>query len=63
MNRKHINEAINASLKRLDLEYVDILFAHGYDQDTPVEEVCRGFHDLIENGKIFYWGTSNWSPV
>ena len=63
MNRKHINEAINASLKRLDLEYVDILFAHGYDQDTPVEEVCRGFHDLIENGKTFYWGTSNWSPV
>lgn len=47
VNRKHIKEALNKSLSRLQLEYVDILFAHGYDQDTPLEEVCRGFHELI----------------
>ena len=44
VSRKHVKEALDASLKRLDLEYVDILFAHGYDQDTPLGEVCRGFH-------------------
>ena len=60
VNRKHVREAINKSLERLQLEYVDILFAHGYDQDTPLEEVCRVFHELIEDGKTFYWGTSNW---
>jgi aryl-alcohol dehydrogenase-like predicted oxidoreductase len=61
LNRKHIREAIDRSLKRLDMEYVDILFAHGFDPETPLEEIVRAFHEVIESGKSFYWGTSNWN--
>lgn len=52
---------MNLSLKRLDLPYVDIVYAHRPDRDTPMEEIVRGFNYLIDNGKAFYWGTSEWS--
>lgn len=61
LSRKHIIEGVTASLKRLQLDYADILFAHRYDPDTPMEEVCRAFNWLIHQGKAFYWGTSEWS--
>lgn len=52
---------MNASLKRLGLEYVDIVYAHRPDRDTPMEEVVRAFNFLLDQGKAFYWGTSEWS--
>lgn len=52
---------MNLSLQRLDLPYVDIVYAHRPDRDTPMEEIVRGFNYLINNGKAFYWGTSEWS--
>lgn len=60
LSRKKIIEAANDSLKRLDIEYADIIFAHAYDPEVSVEEVCEAFNQLIEDGKIFYWGTSSW---
>jgi len=42
------------------MDYVDIIFCHRYDDETPLEETCRAFHRLIEDGKILYWGTSVW---
>lgn len=60
LSRKHVIESVNASLKRLDLEYLDLYFCHRYDPDTPIEEVVRVMNDLIQQGKILYWGTSEW---
>jgi voltage-dependent potassium channel beta subunit len=60
LSRKHITESIHASLKRLGTDYVDLYFCHRYDPDTPVEEVVRTMNDLIHQGKILYWGTSEW---
>jgi aryl-alcohol dehydrogenase-like predicted oxidoreductase len=60
-NRKHIVESVDQSLKRLDMDYVDVVFAHLFDANTPMEEICRGFNRVIEDGKAFYWATSNWS--
>jgi len=45
------------------LDYVDVVFCHRYDEETPLEEVCRAFHTVIEEGKAFYWGTSEWSST
>jgi aryl-alcohol dehydrogenase-like predicted oxidoreductase len=61
LSRKHIMEGVDASLKRLQLDYMDIAFAHRYDYETPMEEVCRAFNNIIEQGKAFYWATSEWS--
>ncbi|KAI9597629.1 NADP-dependent oxidoreductase domain-containing protein [Syncephalis fuscata] len=61
LSRKHIVEGLNASLKRLQLEYVDIIYAHRPDPETPMEEVVRAFNHVIDQGKAFYWGTSEWS--
>ncbi|CAI7659043.1 unnamed protein product [Penicillium bialowiezense] len=61
LSRKHIIEGMSLSLKRLDLPYVDVVYAHRPDRDTPMEEIVRGFNYLIDNGKAFYWGTSEWS--
>ncbi|KAF3396465.1 putative voltage-gated potassium channel subunit beta [Penicillium rolfsii] len=61
LSRKHIIEGMTLSLKRLDLPYVDIVYAHRPDRDTPMEEIVRGFNYLINTGKAFYWGTSEWS--
>lgn len=60
LSRKHIIEGMRNSLVRLQLEYVDVIFCHRPDYDTPLEETCRAMHWLIENGKAFYWGTSEW---
>ena len=60
-SRKHLIEGLRASLKRLQLDYVDVVFAHRYDSETPLEETCRAFNYLINKGLAFYWGTSEWS--
>lgn len=61
LNRKYLLEAINGSLKRLQLDYVDLVFAHRPDPNTPIEETVWAMHTLIEAGKALYWGTSEWS--
>ena len=61
LSRKHIVEGVDASLKRLQLDYMDIAFAHRFDYETPIEEVCRAFNYIIEQGKAFYWATSEWT--
>jgi voltage-dependent potassium channel beta subunit len=61
LSRKHILEGMNNSLKRMDLEYVDLVFAHRPDIHTPIEETVWAFNHLINQGKAFYWGTSEWS--
>jgi len=61
LNRKHIVEACNAALKRLQLEYLDMYFCHRPDKQTPIEETVWTMHNLILQGKILYWGTSEWS--
>lgn len=61
LSRKHIVEGMNASLSRLGLEYVDLIYAHRPDRLTPMEETVRAFNHLIDTGKAFYWGTSEWN--
>jgi len=58
---KHIVEGTNASLKRLQMDYVDLIFCHRPDQETPIEETVRAMTHVINQGKAFYWGTSQWS--
>jgi len=53
-------EAIKNSLKRLDLSYVDVFFAHCHDDATPMEEICRAFDWCVRKGLCHYWGTSSW---
>ena len=60
LSRKHIMESVEGSLKRLGTDYLDIYFCHRYDETTPVEEVARAMSDLVQQGKILYWGTSVW---
>lgn len=61
LSRKHVIEGLQASLERLDLKYVDIVYAHRPDRLTPMEETVRAFNYVIEQGWAFYWGTSEWS--
>ncbi|GAB4336290.1 MAG: aldo/keto reductase [Flammeovirgaceae bacterium] len=61
LSRKHIVEACNASLKRLQTDYLDLFFCHRPDRNTPMEETVRAMSDLIQQGKVLYWGTSEWS--
>jgi voltage-dependent potassium channel beta subunit len=61
LSRKHIAEGIDASLARLGLEYVDIVFCHRPDYHTPIEETVWAMDRLVRSGKAFYWGTSEWS--
>jgi len=63
LSRKHIVEGCHGSLQRLGVEYLDILLCHRPDPDTPVWETARALHDLVVQGKILYWGTSEWSAV
>jgi aryl-alcohol dehydrogenase-like predicted oxidoreductase len=56
-------EGFALSLQRLDLPYVDIVYAHRPDRNTPIEEIVRAFNHLINTGKVFYWGTSEWSAT
>lgn len=61
LSRKHIIEGMDASLARMGVEYVDLIFAHRPDIHTPIEETVRAFNHVINQGKAFYWGTSEWS--
>ncbi len=63
LSRKHIMESIHASLRRLDTDYLDIYYCHRYDPDVPLEEVVYTMNILIQQGKILYWGTSEWPPA
>ncbi len=61
LSRKHIMESCHASLRRMQVDYLDLYFCHRYDDETPLEEVVRAMEDLIRQGKVLYWGTSEWS--
>ena len=63
LNRKYLVEAIDGSLRRLDLDYVDLLFCHRADPTTPIEETVWAMHNIIERGKALYWGTSEWEAA
>ena len=63
LSRKHIVEGAAASLARLNLAYVDVIYAHRPDPVTPIEETVRAFNHLLDTGKAFYWGTSEWSAA
>jgi voltage-dependent potassium channel beta subunit len=60
LNYKHIVEGVNNALRRLQLEYVDLVFCHRSDPNTPIEETVRAMDLIIRQGKAFYWGTSEW---
>jgi voltage-dependent potassium channel beta subunit len=63
LSRKHITESVHASLRRFGLEYLDLYYCHRYDPDTPLEELVWTMNDLIHQGKILYWGTSEWEAT
>ena len=63
LSRKHLIEACNEALQRLQLDYLDIYFCHRPDKNVPIEEVVWTMNTLINQGKILYWGTSEWSGV
>jgi voltage-dependent potassium channel beta subunit len=63
LSRKHIMEACRNSLKRMQLDYLDLYFCHRPDPNTPIEETVRAMADLIHQGKILYWGTSEWNAA
>jgi voltage-dependent potassium channel beta subunit len=61
LNRKYLMQAIDGSLARFGLDFVDLLFCHRADPDTPLEETVRAMSDIVTSGKALYWGTSEWS--
>jgi voltage-dependent potassium channel beta subunit len=61
LSRKHVMEACHAALRRFQLDYLDLYFCHRPDPETPIEETVWAMNDLIRQGKILYWGTSEWS--
>ncbi|NDJ78570.1 MAG: aldo/keto reductase [Chloroflexi bacterium] len=63
LSRKHIMESVEKSLQRIGTDYLDLYFCHRYDEETPVEETVRAMDDLIHQGKILYWGTSEWTAA
>lgn len=63
LSRKHLTEACNEALQRLQLDYLDLYFCHRPDKKVPIEEVVWTMHQLIQQGKVLYWGTSEWSGV
>ncbi|MEQ9365301.1 MAG: aldo/keto reductase [Leptospirales bacterium] len=63
LSRKHVIEACDQALERLQLDYLDLYFCHRPDPQTPIEETVRAMDDLIRQGKILYWGTSEWSAA
>ena len=63
LNRKYLFEAIDSSLDRLDLDYVDLLYCHRADPTTPIEETVWAMHNIIERGMALYWGTSEWEAA
>jgi len=63
LSHKHVIEGVNNALRRLQLDYVDLVFCHRPDRNTPIEETVRAMDIVIKQGKAFYWGTSEWSAV
>jgi len=63
LSRKHVIEACHDALRRLQVDYLDLYYCHRPDPDVPVEETARTMHDLITQGKVLYWGTSEWSAA
>ena len=61
LSKKHLHDACNAALKRLQLDYIDLFFCHRPDPETPILETVYAMNDLLQQGKIMYWGTSEWS--
>jgi aryl-alcohol dehydrogenase-like predicted oxidoreductase len=61
LNRKYLMQGIDGSLGRLGLDFVDLLYCHRSDPDTPIEETVFAMHDVITSGKALYWGTSEWT--
>jgi voltage-dependent potassium channel beta subunit len=61
LSRKHIREQMDASLRRLDVDYVDLYQCHRYDVTTPLEETVQAMNDLVRGGKTLYWGVSEWN--
>lgn len=61
LHRKHVMDACNAALQRLQVDYLDLYFCHRPDLETPIEETVRAMDDLIRQGRVVYWGTSEWS--
>jgi voltage-dependent potassium channel beta subunit len=61
LSRKHVFEACHAALSRLQVDYLDLYFCHRADPNTPIEETVRAMSDLVRQGKVLYWGTSEWS--
>lgn len=63
LSRKHLMEQVHNSLKRMELDYIDVFYCHRYDPETPVEETLRALDDLVRQGKILYIGVSEWSAA
>lgn len=63
LNRKYLIEGINGSLQRLEMDYVDLLYCHRADETTPIEETVWAMHNIVEQGKALYWGTSEWEAA
>lgn len=61
LSRKHIIESVEKSLKRIGTDYLDIYFCHRWDEECPLQETVRAMDDLVRQGKILYWGTSEWT--
>ena len=63
LNRKYLLHAVEGSLRRLGLDFLDLIYCHRSDPETPIEETVRAMHDIITSGKALYWGTSEWSAT
>ncbi len=63
LNRKYLMQAIDGSLKRLGTEFVDVVYCHRYDPETPISEIVFAMDQMIRDGKAIYWGTSEWPAV
>lgn len=63
LSRKHLFDACHQALARLQVEYLDLYFCHRPDPETPIEETVRAMHDLVQQGKVLYWGTSEWAAT
>jgi voltage-dependent potassium channel beta subunit len=61
LNRKYLMDAVDQSLKRFQLDHLDLIYCHRADKDTPIEETVWAMHDIISKGKALYWGTSEWA--
>ena len=61
LNRKYLLHAVDGSLRRLGLDFLDLIFCHRPDPETPIEETVQAMHDIISSGRALYWGTSEWS--